>query len=212
VEDSINNFAVIGMNVRKPLYNDLQLYRSRTKSSNAIPNTIDHGEQTMQGLAFLTMKYELSDDENFGDGEIKAVTLSSIDEYDLGEYGDNMPFLDDVMTDIQSFDPDSDGEEEIVFNYKGSIGYRAEESYFGTAENTPFDDINNYTTASTSMFIRRPYNGNSYNDGDTIICKTSTGKYLRLELTTTRAITMDEFATIESGGVLANPIDEILSE
>lgn len=210
-ERSIGNGAIFNAFITKPMYNQLDLEGNVYDIGTWNDSSIILEDTTMHGLSFLTLKYVLSNDEEFDESE-QSITLNSLSSSAIPDgYEPYLPFDDTKMTDFQSFDPDGDGKAEFCYRTRNSMQYNAPESYVSRSSSPGFSAIQQYSNAASLM---RKMNVNStitYNSGSIvgirIIQKTSSGKYLKMELMTQRAITLAEYQSLKNGIALANPID-----
>ena len=210
-EQAIGNGALLTAFVTKPMYNQLDLHQYEDSMDTWSESTISLPNTTMFGLSFLTIRYVLSNDSVFDEAE-EELSLNSLAAVEIPEsYHRYLPFDGERMSDLQSFDPDGDGISELRYRRGNSIQYNAVETFVSTFSSPEYADITNYSTAAGDM---RKVSRNSYSFYSTgtiaglrLIQKTSSGKYLKMELVTQREITLAEYDSLKRGVSLDNPID-----
>ncbi len=218
VEQAIGNTAAINLVVSRDMYNMLTFEKNLRVPSEIMNPLKTFSSQTMAILKFLTMKFELSSDKSFGDGDVNSVTLSSMYPWDVSSaYEPYLPFNDSLMSDIHSFDPDNDDDSELDFTGDGSsywIGFRGTETYSDSSGSITFESITSYDGAASSMSPRNENSGITFTeeDGVTVIGVTSGGSYYRAELTRVRPMSAAEFSQLDSQTHLNNPIDDIFGD
>jgi len=210
-EQAIGNGALLTAFVTKPMYNQLDLHQYEDTMGTWNESTISLPDITMFGLSFLTIRYVLSNDSVFDEAE-EEISLNSLAAVDIPEsYHQYLPFDGGRMSDLQSFDPDGDGISELRYRSRNSIQYNAVETFVSTFSSPDYAEITNYSTAAGDM---RKVSRNSYTFYSTgtvaglrLIQKTSSGKYLKMELVTQREITLAEYNSLKNRISLGNPID-----
>lgn len=213
-ERAIGNGAIFNAKVTKPMYNQLDLRGYSNDISTWDDFSIILGDTSMYGLSFLTLKYVLSDDEDFDESE-QSITLYSLASDAIPDgYEPYLPFDNAKMTNFQTFDPDGDDEPEFCYRYYNSMEFMAPESY--TSGNYPsgFSSIQSFSDAASNMEKRSANSSTTYLsgslEGDIIIQKTSSGKYLKMELVRQRPITFAEYQSLKNEIALPNPIDIVI--
>lgn len=208
-ENAINNYAAFNVELHRYMYNPLALDRARTVASDCIDDSIQLASRTMEVMTFATLKYMLSTDAVFNES-VQAITLSSLSENDIpAAYYEFLPMLASRMLDIQTLDIDGDGEPELCYDGKSCFHMKVSDCYLSESTSPSFGSITNYNSASSFMEASFLNAIEDVSQGDRIILRTSSGKYVKLEIARERAMTLDELNQVKNGTELSNPIDVV---
>ena len=209
-EKAINNRALLSTRLFFPLYNYIDFERPETHYSDV---SYTFSQTTMHALSFLTLRYVLSDDETF-DETIHTLTLNSLPEEQIpNSLEQYIPYDTSVMDTFQTFDPDGDSIPEFSYESLHRIRFLADENYASRWDTTPaFDNIIVYSDGAQTMRMRNNSSSTIYGDYENLeheifLQRTSTGKYLKIELLEERPITLVEYESMLNGTHLTNPVN-----
>ncbi len=210
-ENTINNRALLCARLCLPLYNYIDFERPETHYANT---SYTFSQTTMHALSFLTLRYVLSDDEIFNE-PIHTLTLNSLPEEQIPDSLEPyLPFDASRMDTVQKFNPDGDSIPELYYDSLHSIRFLADENYESQWASTPsFEAITDYSETIGTMHARNKNSSTGYGnyealENEVFLQRTSSGKYLKIELLEERSITQSEYLSMLEGEQLPNPVGE----